>query len=119
MKPSKKDIKWAGRKRSIRKKISGSASRPRMTIYRSNSHIYAQIIDDDQGTTLASASSQLAEVKGTEGGKKGIAKKVGEILGQRAQAAGITSVVFDRNGFHYHGRVASLASGARESGLSF
>ncbi len=119
MKLSKKNVARVGRKGSVRKGLSGTPTRPRLTVYRSNVHIYAQIIDDEQGKTLVSASSCLAEIKGSEGAKKDIAKKVGAVLGQRALDAGVSQVVFDRNGFQYHGRVAALAAGARESGLSF
>jgi large subunit ribosomal protein L18 len=99
----------------VRRKVVGSATRPRLAVYRSNRHIYAQLIDDDSARTLASASDR--EVKGGGDGKTGPAKAVGELLAQRAKEAGIESVVFDRGGRLFHGRVAALAEGAREKGL--
>ena len=102
-------------KTRIRGKISGTAARPRMTVFRSNKQIYVQLVDDLAGKTLAAASS-----KGLEGGTKSeIAAKVGEAIAQKAQAAGITEVVFDRNGYLFHGRVISLADAARTGGLKF
>jgi large subunit ribosomal protein L18 len=120
MKHTKKTTNRLRRKARVRKHMLGSASRPRMTVFRSNLHIYAQIIDDDTGNTLVSASSRLKEIKSDgEKGKKGVAKQVGALVAQRAKDAGVTQVVFDRNGYKYHGRVAALADGAREGGLSF
>ena len=102
-------------KTRIRGKISGTAARPRMSVFRSNKGIYVQIIDDLAGTTLASASS-----KGLEGGTKTeVAAKVGEAIAKKAQEKGIVEVVFDRNGYLFHGRVKSLADGARQAGLKF
>jgi large subunit ribosomal protein L18 len=103
-------------KKSIRGKISGSAERPRMTVFRSNKQIYVQLVDDLTGTTLAAASSLKLEDKGT---KKEIAAKVGEVVAKKAQEAGITEVVFDRNGYLYHGRIKELADAARKGGLKF
>ena len=103
-------------KRGIRAKISGSASRPRMTVFRSNKQIYVQLIDDLTGVTLASASSLGMTEKVA---KKEQAAKVGELIAKKAQEAGITTVVFDRNGFLYHGRVKQLADAARNAGLKF
>ncbi len=97
----------------VRKKISGDAGRPRLAVYRSNRHIYAQLIDDRKATTIAQASDR--EVSGE--GKTARAKAVGELIAQRAKNAGIEHVVFDRGGRQYHGRVAALAEGAREGGL--
>ncbi len=102
-----------------RKKISGTAERPRLVITRSAKHITAQVVDDLVGKTLASASSLEADLRGTEGDKTAKAKRVGELVAARAKAAGIEGVVFDRAGNKYHGRVAALADGAREGGLSF
>lgn len=103
-------------KKSIRGQISGSAQRPRMTVFRSNKQIYVQLVDDLTGTTLAAASS----VKLTEKvAKKEQAAKVGELVAQKAQEAGITEVVFDRNGYLYHGRIKELAEAARKGGLKF
>jgi large subunit ribosomal protein L18 len=109
------------RKKSIRKKISGTSARPRLAIFRSSNHIYAQIIDDTSGHTLTSASTMSPELKETEGhtGNKAAAQKVGNLVAEKALAAGITQVVFDRGGFLYHGRVKALADAARESGLDF
>jgi len=105
----------------VRKKISGTPERPRLCVYRSNSHIYAQIIDDTVGNTLAAASTVEKEIAAQIGemDKKGAAKLVGKIVAERAQAAGIKTVVFDRGGYIYTGRVAELAAGAREGGLDF
>lgn len=105
----------------VRKKISGTPERPRLCVYRSNSHIYAQIIDDSVGNTLAAASTVEKEIAAQLGemDKKGAAKLVGKIVAERAQAAGIKTVVFDRGGYIYTGRVAELAAGAREGGLDF
>ena len=102
----------------VRGKISGTASRPRLCVYRSLSNIYAQIIDDTCGKTLASAASNEKEFA-MYGGNKEAAKKVGEAVAKRALAKGIEEVCFDRGGFLYHGRVAELADGAREAGLKF
>lgn len=101
----------------LRKRIDGSAERPRLAVYRSLKHIYAQVIDDTSGRTLAHASSQDKEF-GHTGNAEG-AKKVGLAIAERAKANGVTKVVFDRGGFKYHGRVAKLAEGAREGGLEF
>lgn len=101
----------------LRKKVAGTAGRPRLAVYRSLKHISAQIIDDSTGTTLAAASS-LEKGLSAKGNREG-AKAVGTALAERAKAKGIASVVFDRGGFRYHGRVASLADGAREGGLEF
>ena len=105
----------------VRKKISGTTERPRLCIYRSNSHIYAQIIDDTVGNTLAAASTVEKDIAAQIGelDKKGAAKLVGKIVAERALAAGIKTVVFDRGGYIYTGRVAELAAGAREGGLDF
>lgn len=106
----------------VRAKVRGTASRPRLNVFRSSAHIYAQVIDDTQGRTLASASSLEEEVMSrlTDGKTKtDKAKVVGLVVGERAKAAGIDTVVFDRGGFKYHGRVKAVADGARESGLTF
>lgn len=109
------------RKRRIRKKVHGSAQRPRMTVFRSNRHIYCQVIDDLTGRTLVSASTKDAEIGATLSGKdkSDQAKEVGKTLAARALEAGISAIVFDRNGYIYHGRVAAVAEGAREGGLHF
>ena len=102
-----------------RKKVNGTAERPRLVVTRSSRHITAQVVDDLLGKTLASASTMEADVRGTSGDKSAKAKKVGELVAERAKAAGIQGVVFDRAGNQYHGRVAALADGAREGGLAF
>jgi len=110
------------RQRSIRKSLFGSPERPRLAVYRSSKHIYAQVIDDMAGKTLAAASSAAADVRGAElknGGNVAAAKKVGLAIAQRAKAAGVTAVAFDRAGRRYHGRVKALADAAREGGLKF
>ena len=108
-------------KQRIRKRVSGTADRPRMTVFRSNKQIYVQIIDDLQGVTLVSASSMDKEVaeKATGLQKSEVSKLVGKLAAERAIAKGISAVVFDRNGYLYHGRVKSLADAAREGGLKF
>jgi len=108
------------RKLHIRKSVRGSMSRPRLSVFRSNKHIYAQIIDDDSGSTLVSASTTSSDYKG-EGtnSNKAAAAAVGTLIAEKAKAAGIELVAFDRNGFLYHGRVAALADAAREGGLKF
>jgi len=105
----------------VRKKISGTPETPRLSVYRSNRHIQAQIIDDVKGVTLVAASTLDKELKGQleEVDKKGAAKLVGKLIAERAQQAGIKDVVFDRGGYMYTGRVASVAEGAREAGLNF
>jgi large subunit ribosomal protein L18 len=101
----------------VRKKVTGSASRPRLVVNRSARHMFAQIVDDTAGHTLAAASTLDPAIRAAEGDKTAKARRVGELLAQRAAAAGITAVVFDRGGYRYHGRVAALADGAREGGL--
>ena len=117
---SKKDKNQARLKRHIRirSKISGTADRPRLAVYRSNANISAQIIDDVKGITLVSASTLEKDFEGI-GSNKAAAKKVGLMIAERANAKGITDVVFDRGGYLYHGRVSELADGAREGGLKF
>jgi large subunit ribosomal protein L18 len=105
-------------KKGIRKRLSGSTDRPRLSVYRSNKGIYAQVIDDVTGKTIASASSASKEFSGT-GNKVEQSKAVGKLVAEKAIAAGVSLVVFDRNGYLYHGRVKSLADGAREAGLNF
>lgn len=105
------------RKRSIRIKIDGTAERPRLTVYKSLKYISAQIVDDSKGITLASASSQEKDIK--SGKNVDIAKEIGKTLASRAKDKNINEVVFDRNGYIYHGKVKSLADGAREAGLKF
>ena len=102
-----------------RKKIQGSAERPRLVVTRSSKHITVQVVNDLEGKTLASASTMEADLRGFAGDKTAKAKKVGELVAERAKAEGIEGVVFDRAGNKYHGRVAALADGAREGGLTF
>jgi large subunit ribosomal protein L18 len=102
-----------------RKKLHGTAERPRLVVTRSTKHIRVQVVDDLVGRTLVSASSMEADLRAFEGDKTAKAKKVGELVAERAKAAGIDSVVFDRAGHQYHGRVAALADAAREGGLTF
>ena len=109
------------RRRRIRKKITGSEIRPRLSVFRSNRHIYGQIVDDNSGQTLVAASSLDSELQEHLADKDKIAsaKEIGKALGTRAKEKGIAQVVFDRNGYLYHGRVAAVADGAREAGLDF
>lgn len=110
------------RKKRIRKKVFGTALRPRLCVYRSLKHTYAQIIDDERGMTLVAASTLSPELKGqieSISGKVAAAKLVGQLIGKKALEKGINKVVFDRNGYLYHGRVQALADGAREAGLDF
>lgn len=113
---TRKELRRLRIKTSVRGKISGTKQRPRLTVFRSNKQIYAQLIDDVEGRTLASASSLALEAAGA---KKAIAAKVGELIAQRAKEAGVESVVFDRNGYLYHGRIKELADAARNGGLKF
>ena len=111
-----------GRKRRhirVRKKVSGTAERPRLVVTRSARHLVAQVVDDTQGRTLASASTMEADLRVDANDKSAKARKVGQLVADRAKKAGIDAVVFDRGGNKYHGRVAALAEGAREGGLDF
>ena len=102
----------------VRKKLSGTAARPRLVVSRSTRHVFVQVVDDVQGRTLASASTMEPDLRALEGDKTAKAKKVGELVAARAKDAGIDAVVFDRGGNRYHGRVAAIAEGAREGGLT-
>src|SRR5919202_1552479 len=102
----------------IRRKVRGSTERPRLAIYRSLNHIYAQVIDDERGQTLVSASTTEKDLKGATGGNVEAARRVGRAIAERARAAGINSVVFDRGGYVHHGRVKALTDAAREAGLN-
>ena len=102
----------------LRKKVVGSAERPRLVVNRSARHVFVQIVDDSQGRTLASASTLEADLRVFDGDKTAKAKRVGELVAERAKAAGIEAVVFDRGGNKYHGRIAAVADGAREGGLA-
>jgi large subunit ribosomal protein L18 len=106
-------------KMRIRKVVSGTSERPRMSVFRSNKQIYVQLIDDHSGNTLLAVSSKDKAFENAEGSKGDVAVKVGKVVAEKALAAGISSVVFDRNGYLYHGRVKKLADAAREGGLKF
>jgi len=116
-----KAFKRKRRKRKIRARVSGTETRPRLSVFRSSKYIYAQVIDDKSGRTLASASDQIPqlreELKGLKKSER--AEKVGEFLAEKCKSAGIETVIFDRNGFLFHGRVKALADGARKGGLEF
>jgi large subunit ribosomal protein L18 len=112
-----KDVARAKKKARIRKKVAGATERPRLCIFRSTKHIYAQVIDDVTGKTLASAST--LDVEGSKNANKNSATAIGKEIAKRAQQKNIKAVVFDRNGYLYHGRVKALAEGAREAGLQF
>ncbi|MFC4018262.1 50S ribosomal protein L18 [Micromonospora sp. GCM10011542] len=116
---AKRAVGRARRHFRVRKNVSGTAERPRLVVTRSLRHMVAQIVDDTKGHTLASASTLDASLRGTEGDKSALAGKVGALLAERAKAAGISKVVFDRGGNRYAGRVAALADAAREAGLEF
>ncbi|HZJ28021.1 MAG TPA: 50S ribosomal protein L18 [Acidimicrobiia bacterium] len=105
------------RHRRVRKKVRGTATKPRLSVFRSHKNIYAQVIDDTTGRTLAAASTMETDQRAAKTGTVGAAKTIGKLVGERAKDAGITTVVFDRGGFRYHGRVAGVADGAREAGL--
>jgi large subunit ribosomal protein L18 len=105
------------RHRRVRKRVNGTTERPRLAVFRSNRHIYAQVIDDTNGRTVASASTAEPELRSTATGTVDAAKAVGQLIGERAKSAGISRVVFDRGGFRYHGRVAAVCDGARAAGL--
>lgn len=107
------------RHRRVRKKVRGTPERPRLSVFRSNKHIYAQVVDDVNGRTVAAASTVEADVRTSPTGTVDAAKAVGKLIGERARAQGVATVVFDRGGFRYHGRVAGVADGAREAGLEF
>ena len=103
----------------VRKRVSGTPQRPRLVVTRSARHMVAQVVDDSQGVTLASASTMEADLRGVSDDKTAKARKVGQLVAERAKKAGVEAVVFDRGGNRYHGRVAALADGAREAGLDF
>ncbi len=117
----RKQLLRSKRHRRVRKKISGTADRPRLNVFRSLANIYAQVIDDERGHTLVAASTLDPEIKSAikSGGNVEAARLVGHLIGKRALEKGIHTVVFDRGGYKYHGRVAALADGAREAGLKF
>ena len=114
---SRADIRRAVHSR-IRRKVKGSAERPRLAIFRSVNHIYAQIIDDEAGTTLASASTTEKDLKGSTGGNIEAAQRIGKAIAERALSAGISQVVYDRGGYVYHGRIKALFEATREAGLN-
>ncbi|MCG5435768.1 50S ribosomal protein L18 [Micromonospora foliorum] len=116
---AKRAVGRARRHFRVRKNVTGTAERPRLVVTRSLRHMVAQVVDDTKGHTLASASTLDASLRGTEGDKSALAGKVGALLAERAKAAGVSKVVFDRGGNRYAGRVAALADAAREAGLEF
>jgi len=116
---TKKSTARKRRHTRVRKRVTGTAARPRLVVSRSTRHLFVQVVDDTAGTTLASASTMEADLRAFDGDKSAKAKKVGELLAERAKSAGVEAVVFDRGGNKYHGRVAALADGAREGGLAF
>ena len=116
---AKRAVGRARRHFRVRKNVSGTAERPRLVVTRSLRHMVAQVVDDTKGHTLASASTMDASLRGAEGDKSALAGKVGSLLAERAKAAGVSKVVFDRGGNRYAGRVAALADAAREAGLEF
>lgn len=116
---SKRRTSRTNRHTRLRKKVIGSAGRPRLAVHRSSRHIVVQLVDDVAGRTLAAASSLEVDVRALDGDKKARAAKVGELVAARAREAGVTAVVFDRGGYDYHGRIAALADAAREGGLEF
>lgn len=118
-KGKQKMIRRGRRRTGIRKRVAGTAERPRLAIFRSLNHMYAQLIDDLEGKTLASASTRDKDLSVEKTGNAEAAKAVGAKLAEKAKAAGVSKVVFDRGGFRYHGRVEALATGAREGGLEF
>ena len=120
-KQSEKALRLQRRKWSVRNTLSGTSERPRLAVFRSDKHIYAQLIDDIAGRTLASAATTSGEVRGDlkNGGNVAAAKMVGKTIAERGKAAGITKVAFDRGGRKYHGRIKALADAAREGGLQF
>ena len=113
-----KSAQRSRRQLRIRKRISGTAVRPRLVVNRSARHVFVQVVDDTRGVTVASASTMEADLRALEGDKTAKSKRVGELVAERAKAAGIEAVVFDRGGNRYHGRIAAVADGAREGGLS-
>ena len=120
-KTNPRTVAWKKRKVRVRKKIMGSPERPRLTVFRSSNNIYAQVIDDLGGVTLAAASTMSQDIKGTEGHKGNVAaaKLVGKAIAEATLAKGVKAVIFDRNGYLYHGRIKALADAAREAGLEF
>jgi large subunit ribosomal protein L18 len=116
---AKKAVARKRRHLRVRKRVNGTEERPRLVVTRSNRHIVVQVVNDRLGHTLASASTLESALRHTEGRKTDLSREVGKLVGERAKAAGITTVVFDRAGYKYHGRVAAVAEGAREAGLEF
>jgi large subunit ribosomal protein L18 len=113
-----KSVARSRRHLRVRKKVAGSAARPRLVVSRSSRHLFVQVVDDDASRTLAYASTMEAELRAFDGDKTAKARRVGQLLAERAKSAGVDAVVFDRGGNRYHGRVAALADGAREGGLT-
>ena len=119
MKTDNKVIRRQKIRYSIRRKVAGTSQKPRLSVFRSNADIYVQLVDDVNGSTIASASSRDKDIKAQSGTKIELSKKVGEAIARKAVELGITTVVFDRGGYLYHGRVKAIADGAREAGLQF
>jgi len=119
MSSKEKALARTRRHRRVRKRVRGSAQRPRLAVFRSNRHITAQVIDDAAGRTLAAASTVEADLRSGSTGNRDAATTVGRLVAERARSAGVDQVVFDRGGFRYHGRVAAVAEAAREAGLEF
>ena len=113
-----KNVARSRRHLRVRKKVSGTTARPRLVVTRSSRHVFVQVVDDLEGRTLASASTMEPDLRSLDGDKRTKARRVGELVAERAQAAGVDTVVFDRGGNRYHGRVAAIADGAREGGLT-
>ena len=113
-----KNVARSRRHLRVRKKVSGTTTRPRLVVTRSSRHVFVQVVDDVAGRTLASASTMEADLRGLTGDKTAKARKVGELVAERAKSAGVEAVVFDRGGNKYHGRIAAIAEGAREGGLA-
>jgi len=116
---SKRSVSRSRRHSRVRKTVTGTAERPRLVVFRSTRHIEVQVVDDTAGRTLASASTMEADLRAASEDKTAKAQTVGKLVGERAKDAGVTTVVFDRGGYRYHGRVAAVADGAREAGLEF
>jgi large subunit ribosomal protein L18 len=116
---SKRSVSRSRRHSRVRKKVTGTAERPRLVVFRSTRHVEVQVVDDTAGRTLASASTMEADLRAADADKTAKAQTVGKLVGERAKDAGVTSVVFDRGGYRYQGRVAAVADGAREAGLEF
>jgi large subunit ribosomal protein L18 len=119
MAKNKKQLRRQRIRRGLRKRLHGTTDKPRLSVFRSNEHIYAQLIDDDSGHTLASASSLESAIEAAKGTRIEVSREVGKLLAARAKESGVEELVFDRNTYRYHGRVKALAEGVREGGITF